>query len=238
MLLDIPLSISEVRELEEFLASDAAPESCMDVATLHGFFTAIIVGPDPVLPSEWLPAVWGGGDGPEFKSEEEAQRIIRLIFRFFNDVSHTLQDTPHKFFPIVYDSQTPDGKPDVGPEEWCEGFGIGMEIRLDAWEPFLQNEETMLMLVPIIAFLDDEMMDGVLKGGKEMLQNRSQLVAIIPMSVVGLYFHLKSTREKMARKGLSIQSIPVGNTRKPGRNEPCPCGSGRKYKKCCGAARE
>ena len=24
-------------------------------------------------------------------------------------------------------------------------------------------------------------------------------------------------------------------TPRPGRNEPCPCGSGRKYKKCCGA---
>jgi len=23
-------------------------------------------------------------------------------------------------------------------------------------------------------------------------------------------------------------------TRKVGRNEPCPCGSGKKYKKCCG----
>ncbi|WP_308772401.1 SEC-C metal-binding domain-containing protein, partial [uncultured Bilophila sp.] len=22
---------------------------------------------------------------------------------------------------------------------------------------------------------------------------------------------------------------------KPGRNDPCPCGSGKKYKKCCGA---
>jgi SWIM/SEC-C metal-binding protein len=26
------------------------------------------------------------------------------------------------------------------------------------------------------------------------------------------------------------QAAPV-----PGRNDPCPCGSGRKYKKCCGA---
>lgn len=23
----------------------------------------------------------------------------------------------------------------------------------------------------------------------------------------------------------------------PGRNDPCPCGSGKKYKKCCGKAR-
>ena len=29
-------------------------------------------------------------------------------------------------------------------------------------------------------------------------------------------------------------SIPVGRNKKIGRNAPCPCGSGRKYKKCCG----
>jgi preprotein translocase subunit SecA len=27
----------------------------------------------------------------------------------------------------------------------------------------------------------------------------------------------------------------VRKQRKIGRNEPCPCGSGKKYKKCCGA---
>ncbi|MBQ7225236.1 MAG: SEC-C domain-containing protein [Clostridia bacterium] len=28
---------------------------------------------------------------------------------------------------------------------------------------------------------------------------------------------------------------PVRAEQKVGRNEPCPCGSGKKYKKCCGA---
>jgi len=28
---------------------------------------------------------------------------------------------------------------------------------------------------------------------------------------------------------------PVIKAKKVGRNEPCPCGSGKKYKKCCGA---
>ncbi len=27
---------------------------------------------------------------------------------------------------------------------------------------------------------------------------------------------------------------PAHVEEKPGRNEPCPCGSGKKYKKCCG----
>ena len=29
-------------------------------------------------------------------------------------------------------------------------------------------------------------------------------------------------------------TLPITAERKPGRNEPCPCGSGKKYKKCCG----
>jgi hypothetical protein len=36
-------------------------------------------------------------------------------------------------------------------------------------------------------------------------------------------------RERMS------QSSPIRNPSKVGRNEPCPCGSGRKYKRCCGA---
>ncbi|MDG2412611.1 MAG: SEC-C metal-binding domain-containing protein [Halioglobus sp.] len=32
------------------------------------------------------------------------------------------------------------------------------------------------------------------------------------------------------------QETIVRSTPKVGRNDPCPCDSGRKYKKCCGAA--
>ncbi|MSP00047.1 MAG: hypothetical protein EXR07_03195 [Acetobacteraceae bacterium] len=31
----------------------------------------------------------------------------------------------------------------------------------------------------------------------------------------------------------SMPSEPVRSASKIGRNEPCPCGSGKKYKKCC-----
>lgn len=31
-----------------------------------------------------------------------------------------------------------------------------------------------------------------------------------------------------------VSSLPGRPTTKVGRNEPCPCGSGKKYKKCCG----
>lgn len=34
--------------------------------------------------------------------------------------------------------------------------------------------------------------------------------------------------------GRIVSGPPVRKERKIGRNEPCPCGSGKKYKKCCG----
>ncbi len=33
----------------------------------------------------------------------------------------------------------------------------------------------------------------------------------------------------------TLRKEPVKNKKKVGRNDPCPCGSGKKYKKCCGA---
>lgn len=36
------------------------------------------------------------------------------------------------------------------------------------------------------------------------------------------------------KQGSDLSSAPVRNENKVGRNEPCPCGSGKKYKKCCG----
>jgi len=34
--------------------------------------------------------------------------------------------------------------------------------------------------------------------------------------------------------GELLRDEPVVTTGKVGRNDPCPCGSGKKYKKCCG----
>ena len=42
-------------------------------------------------------------------------------------------------------------------------------------------------------------------------------------------------RQLATNRGGSRPSAPVTVEKAPGRNAPCPCGSGRKYKKCCGA---
>jgi preprotein translocase subunit SecA len=54
-------------------------------------------------------------------------------------------------------------------------------------------------------------------------------------------FHRKKQREleaaSFAGAGDASQPTQRRTGEKVGRNDPCPCGSGKKYKKCCGAGK-
>ena len=45
----------------------------------------------------------------------------------------------------------------------------------------------------------------------------------------------KLMQEDLTKYNLSTKTTPSNSNNKVGRNDPCPCGSGKKYKKCCGA---
>src|SRR5215471_1493164 len=54
--------------LDAFLSSDQSPPDSMMLSDLDGFLTAIAIGPELVMPSEWLPVIWGD-DEPVFTDE-------------------------------------------------------------------------------------------------------------------------------------------------------------------------
>jgi yecA family protein len=49
----------DLEELADYLDSDLSPDDCMGLSDLDGFLTAIFVGPELIMPSEWLPIIWG-----------------------------------------------------------------------------------------------------------------------------------------------------------------------------------
>ncbi|MEX1377937.1 MAG: preprotein translocase subunit SecA [Eubacteriales bacterium] len=60
-------------------------------------------------------------------------------------------------------------------------------------------------------------------------------------NLVGTILHRKALVEALEKKNQGIQLGPAQSSKpksaanqKVGRNDPCPCGSGKKYKKCCG----
>ena len=76
----------------------------MGLSDLDGFLTGIVVGPESIPPSEWLPVIWGGQE-PEF--ETEARWSTRRIMGRYNEIAGCLDSEPENFAPIFME----------GPEE-------------------------------------------------------------------------------------------------------------------------
>ena len=71
-------------ELDRLLRSDDAPPDCMLLSELDGFLTGIVVGPQPIMPSEWLPVVWG--EGGLLADDRKAQAIVDAVLRRYDEI--------------------------------------------------------------------------------------------------------------------------------------------------------
>ncbi|XBO30381.1 SEC-C metal-binding domain-containing protein [Paraburkholderia fungorum] len=73
-------------------------------------------------------------------------------------------------------------------------------------------------------------------GDRQSLAALARLTKQIPASIAAIYRFWLPYRQAVHEQKLTatIQRTEP----KVGRNDPCPCGSGKKFKKCCGAAAE
>jgi uncharacterized protein len=86
-----PLIDAELDRLGAFLKSCKGGRA-MNVEALDGFFAALIAGPETVMPSEYYREVFGGemSDACEFGSLDEANEILGLMMRHWNEIAGTL----------------------------------------------------------------------------------------------------------------------------------------------------
>ncbi|HEX7634186.1 MAG TPA: UPF0149 family protein [Noviherbaspirillum sp.] len=227
MHLDEPLSDKEFKELDQFLLSDRCADDGMTMDSLHGFFTALAIGPEQVLLAEWLPRVWGsfGSEGPKFKTQKEGERIVGLIARFMNEVLITFEVAPKEFEPLFCQHEV-DGRLLLDGDAWAWGFWEGMNLRADAWEPIWSS--------PIA-----ELVRPVYLLGAEEIDEDEMTLVDDPVKRHRLALEMEAAIPHIHRFWQPHRKPAVTQVRneepKAGRNDPCPCGSGKKFKKCCGA---
>jgi uncharacterized protein len=220
-----PASPVDLEALDQFLMSDASPEDCMQLSDLDGFLTGIAIGPELVMPSEWLPAIWGG-DEPVFESMEQAQTVIGTIMGRYNEILRELDTDPEGYEPVFWEG--PDGE--VIAADWAEGFVDAIRLRPEAWRPLLEDREALILLMPILALCGDAEGGSPLElDPEEDADLLAQAPDLIPACVVGMHGFWKE------RRGQPKAGSGRAKSAKVGRNDPCPCGSGRKYKRCCSA---
>jgi uncharacterized protein len=198
----------------------------MDISMLDGFLTALVIGPNTLMPSQWLPSVWGEGQGQEmvWDSAEQAQRITSLIMRHMNDIIWMLQNDPENYEPLIYEREH-DGKTVSIIDEWCTGFVQGAMLDGNAWAPLFDSEEDHAFLLPIVLYGTETGLEELEKK-PELAQRHDKFAEALPSCVLAVRDYWMPARKA---KSTFRREEPI-----PGRNDLCPCGSGKKYKKCCG----
>jgi uncharacterized protein len=227
MQLDQPLSDKDFNELDKFLLSDRTADDAMTMDTLHGYLTAIAIGPETIMPAEWLPKVWGGepGSEPVWKSKKESDRITELIMRFMNEVLVTFEVAPKEFEPLFCEHEH-ENQTLIDAEAWCWGFCEGMDLRPGSWEAIWNAPEAALMR-PIYLLGADEIEEAELAEVEDPVKAH-KLALEVEANLPAIY------KFWLPRRKAAVETVKR-EAPKVGRNDDCPCGSGKKFKKCCGA---
>lgn len=228
---DKALTDDELAVLDGFLARVEGGR-IPNTEALDGFLAALACCPDLVMPSEYLPVIQSGrtaDDDLVFESMAEAKQFASLVMRHWNYVNHQLRHG-EVYLPLLLENE--EGA--FPGNDWANGFLSATHLRADIWGDLMDDEEHGGALVPIMALAYENDPDPAMRPFDKPVddEQREALLIGAAAGVMRLYAHLLPQRDGY----LPRAGTPIRRRRKIGRNEPCPCGSGRKYKKCCGAA--
>jgi uncharacterized protein len=223
-----PLGEADLDRLETLLDAPIFQGEGPLLDELQAMLCAIASGPEPVMPGEWLPAVLG--DGVAYESEAQASEVLGLVMGLYNDIVTTLAEGGEVspiLYPVAEDSEELDFAAwadayiygsQVGGADWYEAAGEHAEDLSDLLEPFF-------------------LLNGSLREDAEKQQERWLTPAEERLAVSRAQQALPDLVSDIYRFWQALAPVPSLRREVPkvGRNEACPCGSGKKYKQCCGS---
>ncbi|AHE52727.1 UPF0149 family protein [Sphingomonas sanxanigenens] len=210
-------------ELEELLLQFPEDSEALLLSGVDGLLAAVALSPDPIPPEDWMGLVADDVDPATSFDDAELARIQELFVRHAADVRAAIA---RDLFEPIYAIDSDEA---VLWEAWMDGFHRGLSARGEAWEALAHDDDpdvavmfgdlgqlVMVAIDPDYKDYDPELID--------------EAEAIIPELVAGLHALRVDRIGPLLPRGEPVRSSKVG------RNDVCPCGSGKKYKKCCGAA--
>jgi uncharacterized protein len=202
----------------------------------------VLLQPHDVTPSAWLPPIFAAPAGEPMIPGDEAhvQRVIDLVTRRHNSLAAHIE-AREPFDPIVYDVEGEEGAATSPQQElaalwsWAAGFLAAMQAFPAVFELADTDEELSETLVHILRHLPVDPDDHG-EEAEAMREERAHIDREHPLE------DLDAGIEMVVDAVMDIADItrprePVVRAQpKVGRNDPCPCGSGRKFKQCHGRA--
>ena len=160
-----------------------------------------------------------------WEHEHDVQKVMTLLMRHMNAVAVMLMEQPEDFEPIFLE-RSYEVKTYTIVDEWCEGYMRAVARVADQWG--LDARDMRELLAPIMVFQGEHVLQTHDLCNDEEVR---VLQEAIPVSVRRIHSYWLSKRTP---RGGQVPPAPktATGTPKVGRNDPCPCGSGKKYKKC------
>jgi uncharacterized protein len=198
-----------------------------------GFLFALICAPQMVMPSEWIGGVLGER---EIASHKEAEKVLGALMSLNDWIASRREAGESPLPPGVELASEPmeNFAADAAISRWSRGFLGGHSLVADDWEAHVPDDsETGLALAVLGFFSSKKFAESFCEDiGDEPLtvEEFSETVYhLMPDS-----FIIYAAAGRAAQERVHQSSHEPVRSEKVGRNEPCPCGSGKKYKKCCG----
>lgn len=221
-----PLSTAELDRLEQLLVSDVFHEEAMPLDMLQGMLCAVASAPDLIPPSRWLTAALG--ENPVYETTGQAEEIHDLVMRFY---SQTVQELDEGEGVTLYVFADEAGEDDLGT--WCEGYLEGVLLSQADWYEHGEPDDVEELLLPFMLLSGrlreaaEESGDGLptLEEEQEMHRRAAGSMGNSVQAVYAYWLDKRISHAPIRRDGPKV-----------GRNDPCPCGSGKKYKSCHGSA--
>ena len=229
----VDLSDADLRELDDLLASVPAPWEALDVVMLDGYLCGLLVQPVPPEPEAWWPPVFGeheapfGPDAPGWHPAKH-ERLTQLVTRRLAVIERGLRED--SWFDPIVPAEEPGGKPFEGVGFWVAGFEWALvhfnsleDARLPGvadlleslWRHLPEQDETQAAMTQAL--------------------NLEHPLRTLDQAIEQLVFDVADLHDLALQERLKVTTVRR-EAPKVGRNDPCPCGSGRKYKACHGAS--
>ncbi len=228
-----PLTEDDVSYLSQFLASDSCEDDALNVHQLRGFLWSVVASPIVLHPDDWLPVIFGDvkEDGLEkspFQNQEEAERVLSIIRRLYQQTDHYLLTATS---PLATDYAFNDDSQSLS--DWCQGLLMGYGWLEDIWDESFELEEVDVLKQAIESALGCVSIFADIPAALAEAEDADKMRTSLPMLhrdvlPVALLEYARAGR-KLNEEAQAIAALYA----KTGRNDPCPCGSGKKFKHCC-----
>jgi uncharacterized protein len=207
--------------MQEFMSSKEQVEGGLaHMSFSNGLITAVIVAPVPIPPTEWMPPLIGAVEQSEDLAD--AQMVANLVLLQYNQIFSSFTNKKHPYEPFFWK----DKEQKLVTKDWVDGFLYGVDLRREAWKPFMDGDGKVFMAILSILQQRDEVREKAVEIGlnpDEIFEESCKAVSKLVQQLFDRFVSKKNAT--------SHASGPAAQ--KTGRNDPCPCGSGKKYKKCC-----